>query len=129
MKRVVKGYWFLTWLGLLSNIAALVFIGIIGFGNSDFQPYTYILAISLAWPAAVVGIVASAGLLAERTWGVVLAIVALSMSLGNLPYGIIRLILQKDIVGISGLSMLIGILNVLALIYWCRPIHRKNIRL
>ena len=129
MKRVVKGYWFLTWLGLLSNIVALVFIGIIGFGNSDFQPYTYILAISLAWPAAVVGIVSSAGLLAERTWGVILAIVALSMSLANLPYGVIRLILEKDLVGISGFSLLIGILNVLALVYWCRPIHRKNIRL
>ena len=129
MKRVVKGYWFLTWLGLLSNIVALVFIGIIGFGNTDFQPYTSILAISLAWPAAVVGIVSSAGLLAERTWGVILAIVALSMSLANLPYGVIRLILEKDLVGISGFSLLIGILNILALLYWCRPIHRKNIRL
>ena len=130
MSASVRGYWTLTWLGLLANVAVLPFIGLVAFRNPDLQVVNVSLAISLAWPAAIVGIVASSGLLAERKWGVILAIVALSMALtGTLPYGIVRLVIEKDIVGLSGLSMLIAVLNLIALVYWCRPIHRKNIRL
>ena len=84
------------------------------------------MAISLAWPAAIVGIVASAGLFAQRGWGIILSIIALSMTLsGTLPYGIIRLIIGKDIFGISGLTLFIALLNLLALLYWCKKGHRK----
>jgi hypothetical protein len=44
---------------------------------------------------------------------------------GTLPYGIIRLIKVNDIFGISGLTLLISLLNLLALIYWCRRGHRR----
>ena len=130
MKKLLPGYWPLTWIGLLANVAVLPCIGLVAFNNPDLPLVNFILAISLAWPAAIVGIVASAGLLAERKWGVVMAIVALSMALsGTLPYGVVRLVREGDVFGLSGVSFLIAILNLLALIYWCRPIHRKGVRL
>ncbi len=130
MRKVVPGYWMLTWLGLLANIGVLPCIGLVAFNNPDLPLVNFILAISLAWPAAIVGIVASAGLLAERKWGVVLAMVALSMTLsGTLPYGIVRLVREGDIFGLSGLLFFISVLNLLALIYWCRPSHRRGVRL
>ena len=77
------------------------------------------------------GIVASAGLLAQRRWGVILSIVALSMALGGaLPYGIVRLVLGPDAPRSRHRnSVLLGLVNVLALIYWCRPAHRRGGRL
>jgi len=123
----LRGYWTLTWFGLISNTIAIPFIAYVAFLKSPpFQAANITIAISLAWPAAVTGIVASAGLFAQRGWGVILSIVALSMTLsGTLPYGIIRLIRLKDVFGISGLSLLIAVLNLLALIYWCRRGHRR----
>ena len=130
MAKVLPGYWLLTWLGLLANVAVLPCIGLVAFNNPALPLVNFILAISLAWPAAIVGIVASAGLLAERKWGVIVAIVALSMTLaGTLPYGIVRLVIEGDVFGLSGLSFLIATSNLLALVYWCRPSHRRGIRL
>ncbi len=130
MSSSARGYWIMTWIGLLSNVAALPLIAIVAFAGPPMQAANISLAISLAWPAAIVGIVACAGLLAERTWGVILSIIAISMALAaSLPYGIVRLILVKDIQSISSLSLLLATLNLLGLIYWCRPIHRKIRRL
>ena len=81
------------------------------------------------------GIVASAGLLGERHWGVILAIVSLSMALaGSLPYGIVRLSLLafgggEQAIALGVASIVLGVLNVLALLYWCRPGHRRGGRL
>ena len=130
MSKRVPGYWMLTWLGLLANVSVLPLIGLVAFTNPDLPLVNFILAISLAWPAAIVGIVASAGLLAERKWGVILSIVALSMALsGTLPYGIVRVVREGDFWGLSGLSFVMAILNLFALIYWCQPSHRRGIRL
>ena len=109
----LRGYWTLTWFGLISNTLAIPFIAYVVGSGPPLQTANITLAISLAWPAAVTGIVASAGLFAQRGWGVILSIVALSMTLsGTLPYGIIRLVRVKDIFGISGLSLLIAFLNL-----------------
>ena len=122
----MRGYWTLTWFGLISNTVAIPFIAFVVGSGPPMQVANITIAISLAWPAAVTGIVASAGLFAQRSWGVILSIVALSMTLsGTLPYGIIRLIRVKDIFGISGLSLLIAFLNLLALLYWCKRGHRR----
>ena len=130
MNNAVRGYWLLTWVGLIANITALPLIALIAFAGPPLQIVNLSLAISLAWPAAIVGIVSCAGLMAQRTWGVVLAIVALSMALAvSLPYGIVRLILVGDFQSISSLSLLLALLNFLGLIYWCRPIHRRIRRL
>ena len=122
----LRGYWIMTWFGLISNTLAIPFIAYVVGSGPPLQTANITLAISLAWPAAVTGIVASAGLFAQSGWGVILSIVALSMTLaGTLPYGIIRLIRVQDIFGISGLSLLIALLNLLALLYWCRRGHRR----
>ena len=129
----LNGYWLMTWLGLVANLIALPVIGLLAFreGSSSGIAITNIsLAFSLAWPAAIVGIVASAGLLAQRRWGVILAIVALSMSLaGAIPYGLVRLVLglEPQTMGLG--PVVFGLINVLALIYWCRPAHRRGVRL
>jgi hypothetical protein len=71
--------------------------------------------------------VASVALLRWRAWGQILAIVALSLSLAvGLPYGIVRLSLVQE--GRSLLAVAapaIWLLNVGALVYWCRPAHRR----
>tara|TARA_Y100001968_G_scaffold163439_1_gene149446 strand:- start:31 stop:420 length:390 start_codon:yes stop_codon:yes gene_type:complete len=122
----LRGYWTLTWFGLISNTLAIPFIVYVIKLGPPLQTANITLAISLAWPAAITGIVASAGLFAQRGWGVILSIVALSMTLaGTLPYGIIRLIILNDIFGISGLTLVIALLNLLALLYWCRRGHRR----
>ena len=122
----MRGYWTLTWFGLISNTLAIPFIAYVVASGPPLQTANITLAISLAWPAAVTGIVASAGLFAQRGWGVVLSIVALSMTLaGTLPYGIIRLIRENDVFGISGLSLIIALFNLLALLYWCKRGHRR----
>ena len=126
MSTRLRGYWSLAWLGLISNVIAIPFIALVVASPQPLQAANVTLAISLAWPTCIVGIVASAGLFAERNWGVILSIVALSMALsGTLPYGIVRLVKEGDIFGLSGLSLLIAILNLLALLYWCRSGHRK----
>lgn len=129
----LRGYWLMTWIGLLANLLALPLIawGAFGLDESAGLKITNItLAFSLAWPAAIVGIVAASGLLAQRRWGVILTIVALSMALGGaLPYGIVRLVLGPEARPLGFASVSLGLVNVLALIYWCRPAHRRGGRL
>ncbi len=130
MVKNVRGYWLLAWTGLFSNVLALPLIAHVVSSGPPLHTTNISIAISLAWPAAIVGIVASCGLLAQRKWGIVLSIISLSMVLtGALPYGIIRLIFEGDYFGLSGISLVIAVLNLLALIYWCLPGHRGNIRL
>ena len=126
MNTCARGYWLMTWIGLFANVSALPVIALVTFAGPPLQTANITLAISLAWPAAVTGIVATGGLFAQRAWGVILSIVALSMTLsGTLPYGIIRLIKVKDIFGISGLTLFIALLNLLGLLYWCKRGHRR----
>lgn len=129
----LRGYWLMTWMGLVGNLMALPLIGLFAFRREELTGLgitNMALAFSLAWPAAIVGIVASAGLLAQRRWGVILSIVALSMALGGaLPYGIVRLVLGPDAPTLGITAVLLGLVNVLALIYWCRPAHRRGGRL
>ncbi len=126
MRKDSNGYWIFAWTGLLANIAAIPFIALVVSSGPPLQWANLWVAIFLAWPAAIVGIVAASGLFAERKWGVIMSIIALSMAVsGTLPYGIFRLIDEGDLFGLSGLSLLIAFLNLIALIYWCRPIHRK----
>ncbi len=130
MRRPLRGYWMLSWIGLFANVIALPLIAYVVSADNPLRIANISIAISLAWPSAIVGIVASAGLLARRKWGVIMSIIATSMVIsGTLPYGIVRLILQDDLFGLSGLSLMISILNIIALIYWVLPVHRKNERL
>ena len=130
MSTGFRGYWSLSWLGLLSNVIALPSIAYVLSSEASLQIANLSIAISLAWPSAIVGIVASSGLLAERRWGIIMSIVSTSMVIAAaLPYGIIRLLLEGDLFGLSGICLIIAILNLLGLIYWVLPVHRRNIRL
>ena len=131
MNTGVGGYWTMTWLGLVGNGLALPLIAWFAFLTPEaFRVANVSLAFALAWPAAVVGIVASAGLLAERRWGLVVAIVALSMALAaSLPYGIVRFALHwigADALLMGAFSTALALLNLLALLYWCQPSLRRG---
>ena len=96
---------------MFANVTAIPVIGLVAFAGPPLEVANISLAISLAWPASIVGIV------------------SLSMTIaGTLPYGIVRLVRERDLFGISGVSLLMAGLNLLALIYWCRPLHRKSYR-
>ena len=130
MRERVFGYWTLAWVGMIGNILALPIIALIIIYGPTLKVANITLAISLGWPSAIVGIVSSSALLAEKKWGITLTIVSLSMVIsGTAPYSIVRLINLKDFLGIGGLTLLSALFSVLALIYWCNPKHRRNIRL
>jgi len=130
MRDRIIGYWTLSWIGLIANIVALPVIALVISYGPPLKVANMTLAISLGWPAAVVGIVSSSALLAERKWGVTLALISLSMVIsGALPYSIVRLINLGDYRGLGGLTLITSICSVLVLLYWCLPNHRKSIRL
>ncbi|ABM72364.1 possible fiber protein [Prochlorococcus marinus str. MIT 9515] len=130
MRERVFGYWTLAWAGLISNIIALPIIALIISYGPPLKVANIAIAISLGWPSAIVGIVASSALLAEKKWGITLALVSLSMIIsGTIPYSIVRLVNFKDLFGIGGLTLLSALFALLALIYWCNPRHRRTIRL
>ena len=121
MRDRITGYWTLSWIGLIANIIALPVIALIISYGPPLKVANMTLAISLGWPSAIVGIVSSSALLAERKWGVTLTLISLSMVIsGALPYSIVRLINLQDYTGIGGLSLITSIFSVLALLYWCR---------
>tara|TARA_B100001109_G_C18562411_1_gene334859 strand:- start:40 stop:432 length:393 start_codon:yes stop_codon:yes gene_type:complete len=130
MREKTVGYWILSWLGLISNILALPIIALVVSLDPPLRVANMTLAITLGWPAAIVGIVASSALLAERKWGVTLTLISLSMIIcGSLPYSIVRLVNLKDYIGFGGLTLTVSLFSVIALIYWCLPNHRRQIRL
>ena len=130
MRERLFGYWSLSWVGLISNIIALPVIALVIIYGPPLKIANITLAISLGWPAAIVGIVSSAALLAERKWGVTLSLVSLSMVISGMgPYSVIRLITLKDFIGIGGLTLCGTLLSTFALLYWCNPKHRRSIRL
>ena len=48
---------------------------------------------------------------------------------GSLPYGIVRLVLRDEGANIGLWSVIFAAVNVLALLYWCLPAHRRGGRL
>ena len=130
MRERLLGYWTLAWIGLISNIVALPIIILITYFLPELKVTNITLASSLGCPAAIVGIVSSSALLAERKWGVTLTLVSLSMVISGMgPYSVVRLITLQDIYGVGGFTLLTTLLSTLALLYWCNPKHRRSIRL
>ena len=131
MDTSVRGYWLLTWLGLLANVSVILFFAfVVSFYDPSFRAGNISFSAAIHWPSAVVGIVACSGLIAERRWGVILAIVALSMTIiGTLSYAIFLLQTEKYLSPLGSTSFLISALNSIALAYWCRPSHRKRKRI
>ena len=97
MRERVLGYWTLAWVGLVSNVIALPIIALIISYGPPLKVANITLAISLGWPSAIVGIVSSSALLAEKKWGVTLTLVSLSMIIsGTAPYSIFCLLYTSD---------------------------------
>ena len=69
MRERVIGYWTLAWIGLISNIIALPIITLITIFIPPYRAANITLASSLGWPAAIVGIISSSALLAEKKMG------------------------------------------------------------
>ena len=130
MRERLIGYWTMAWLGLLSNIIAIPISTLIIIFVPPLKVANYTLAISLGWPAAIIGIVSSSALLAQKKWGVTLTLVSISIVIaGTGPYSIVRLVkLKEGVFGIGSFTLLIALLSVLALLYWCNPKHRRSIR-
>ena len=118
MRDRIIGYWSLSWIGLISNVIALPVIALVISYGPPLKVANITLAISLGWPAAIVGIVSSSALLAEKKWGVTLTLISLSMVIsGALPYSIVRLINLRDFIGLGGVTLATSLLSVMALLY------------
>jgi len=116
----------LALLGLVSNTAGLPLLLAWILRQGPLALATLVVGLAAILPALVLGIVASAGLLARRAWGPVVAIVALALGLAvSLSYGIIWLVLVPEgrAVTASGLAV-VWLLQLLLLIHWSRPRRR-----
>lgn len=116
----------LALLGLLANSAALPLLAIWILRGGPLAVASLVVGLAAILPALVLGIVGSAGLLARRQWGRVVAIVALALGLGvSLSYGIVWLALVPAGRGLTaaGLAVL-WVLQLLLLIHWSLPRRR-----
>jgi hypothetical protein len=122
-----RGYRLLAWIGLVAN-ALLIPAGIFTILRDPIWRIPNIaVGAGAVLPCAVVGLVAC---IALRHWGVVLAIVALSLNLAiALPYGIVRLVMVAQ--GRLALALALPLLlagQAAALVFWCRPGVREYLR-
>ena len=125
-----QGYRLLAWIGLVAN-GLVVPAGILTILRDPIWRIPNIaVGAGAVLPCAVVGLVACIALLRWRHWGVVLAIVALSLNLAiALPYGIVRLVIVEE--GRMALALAFPLLlaaQAAALVFWCRPAVRQYLR-
>jgi hypothetical protein len=122
-----RGYRPMAWLGLVVNSLLVPLALLLIRLDPTWHTANIALAAGAVLPTAATGLVASVALLRWRAWGQILAIVALSLSLAvGLPYGIVRLSLVAEgrpLLAVVAPSL--WLLNVAALVYWCRPAHRR----
>ena len=125
-----RGYRLLAWVGLAANVLVIP-AGILTILRDPIWRIANIaVGAGAVLPCAVVGLVACIALLRWRHWGVVLAIVALSLNLAiALPYGIVRLVMVAQ--GRLALALALPLLlagQAAALVFWCRPGVREYLR-
>jgi hypothetical protein len=125
-----RGYRLLAWIGLVAN-ALLIPAGIVTILRDPIWRIPNIaVGAGAVLPCAVVGLVACIALLRWQHWGVVLAIVALSLNLAiALSYGIVRLAMVAQ--GRLALALALPLLlagQAAALVFWCRPGVRDYLR-
>ena len=125
-----RGYRTLAWLGLILNLAILPLVLAAILSSNIWRTANIAVGAGAVLPTAALGVVASVALLRWRHWGQVLAIVALSLSLAiSLPYGIVRFVLvNPGRTELAVLAPLLWGLNVLVLVFWCRPAIRRYLR-
>ena len=127
LQQPPRGYVTLARLGLVTNALAIPAGLAVILLEPTWRTANLVVGASAVLPTAVVGLVASIGLLKWRAWGQILAIVALAMALAvGLPYGIVRLALLSE--GRLETALLSGLLwsaSTAALVFWCRPCIRR----
>ena len=119
---------FLAIAGVVVNVLGLVVASWAIHHEDPLQGANLVLAISAWIPTAITGLIASVALISRRRWGMVVAIVALSLQLLTLlPYGIVRLALVSADRGLW--AVLTGSLLVeaiLLIVYWSRALGRYH---
>lgn len=121
----------LAGLGLVANAVALPALVAWIFSDGPLAVATLVVGFTAVLPSLVVGLVASLALLAKRSWGRVVAIVALALGLAvSLSYGIVWLVLVPSGRGITGPGLgLLWLAQLLALIYWSLPRQPRSYRI
>lgn len=125
-----QGYRLLAWIGLVAN-GLVIPAGMLTILRDPIWRIPNIaVGAGAVLPCAVVGLVACIALLRWRHWGVVVAIVALSLNLAiTLPYGIVRLVMVDQ--GRLVVALILPLLlagQAAALVFWCRPAVRQYLR-
>jgi hypothetical protein len=125
-----RGYRLLAWIGLMANLLVIPAVILTILRDPIWRIPNIAVGAGAVLPCAVVGLVACIALLRWRHWGVVLAIVALSLNLAiALPYGIVRLVIVEE--GRMALALAFPLLlaaQAAALVFWCRPAVRQYLR-
>ena len=127
MLQPPRGYLTLAWLGLIANGLSLPLALVAIAVDPAWRVAHIAVGSSALLPTAATGIVACLALLRWRSWGQIVAIVALSLSLAlSLPYGIVRLVLVSEGRALTAvLAALLWAANGAALVYWSRPAIRR----
>jgi hypothetical protein len=124
------GYRPMAWVGLAFSCLAIPLTLQLIFMDPHWRIANIAVGAGGVFPIAILGIIAFIALLRWLHWGQILAIVALSLSLGlSLPYAIVRLVMVEPgrlVLAVS--APLAWALNVAALVFWCRPSIRAYLR-
>ena len=114
--------------GLVANVVWLILASLALSQPDPLQTANLVLALAAWIPSAVVGLIASLALLWRRRWGMVLALVALSLQiLVLIPYGIVRVCLVSDARGLTAtLTAAVLVIVILLIVHWGRALARPR---
>tara|TARA_B100002052_G_C15561846_1_gene453832 strand:- start:39 stop:455 length:417 start_codon:yes stop_codon:yes gene_type:complete len=114
--------------GLVANVVWLILASLALSQPDPLQTANLVLALAAWIPSAVVGLIASLALLWRRRWGIVLALVALSLQiLVLIPYGIVRICLVSDARGLTAsLTAAVLVIVILLIVHWGRALARPR---
>ncbi len=125
-----RGYRPMAWIGLVVSCLAIPLTLELILSDPRWRIANIAVGAGGVLPVSILGIIAFIALLRWLHWGQILAIVALSLSLGlSLPYAIVRLVMVEPgrlVLAVS--ASLAWVLNVAALVFWCRPSIRAYLR-
>ena len=114
--------------GVVANVVWLIAASLALSPPDPLQTANLVLALAAWIPSAVVGLIASLALLWRRRWGMVLALVALSLQiLVLIPYGIVRVCLVSEARGLTAsLTAAVLVIVILLIVHWGRALARPR---
>ncbi|OUT74418.1 MAG: hypothetical protein CBB79_02130 [Synechococcus sp. TMED19] len=114
--------------GVVANVVWLILASLALSQPDPLQTANLVLALAAWIPSAVVGLIASLALLWRRRWGMVLALVALSLQiLVLIPYGIVRVCLVSEARGLTAsLTAAVLVIVILLIVHWGRALARPR---